>query len=65
MIDGPPEPDVPEEMIRELGLAPGLVTNDDAEDALADEIRSQTDDIVERSQHSKIRPSSDTPESPA
>lgn len=43
-----PEPGVPEQMVRGLGIAPALVAHDVATDNLVAEIREQTDDVVKR-----------------
>lgn len=47
-FDRTPEPDIPGDMVRELGIAPALSGTDPAAEALVDLAREETDEIVER-----------------
>ena len=48
-----PEDSIAGQMIRDLGVAPSLTTPDEIEEALVDEARAETDEIIERVEDEK------------
>ncbi len=48
-----PEDSIAGQMIRQLGIAPSLTTPDEFEEALIEEVRAETDEIVERVEKEK------------
>jgi hypothetical protein len=48
-------PPVAEQIVRDLGLAPGLTNTDAATKQLIDAIREQTDEVVERAKEEVAR----------